>query len=149
MAGLQALSAFRCCAAPLIIENDSSTILLIFSLCSLNFRRLLKSPSRQSAYCHCEGDFAEPNFSKWSSFKGFGTFSCCFSSPIFLFNFVSFQLVCMRVMCALLILRPIPLLHSIHGTPQYRVAHSCFPGILQAEHGRRMFRRGFLSFGGH
>lgn len=97
MAGLQALSAFRCCAAPLIIENDSSTILLIFSLCFLNFRRLLKSPSRQSAYCHCEGDFAEPNFSKCNSFKGFGTFSCWFSSPIFLLNFVSFRLVCMHV----------------------------------------------------
>lgn len=144
MAGLQALSAFRCCAAPLIIENDSSTILLIFSLCSLNFRRLLKSLSRQSAYCHCEGDFAEPNFSKCSSFKGFGTFSCCFSSPIFLFNSVPFQFVCM---CALLILHPIPFL--LHGTSQYGVAHFCFPGILQAEQGRRMFRRGFLSFGGH
>lgn len=103
MAGLQALSAFRCCAAPLIIENYSSTILLIFSLCSLNFRRLLKSPSRQSAYCHCEGDFAEPNFSKCSSFKGFGTFSCCFSSPFFfsnfffLFNLCTFVYVCVCI----------------------------------------------------
>lgn len=146
MAGLQALSAFRCCAAPLIIENYSSTILLIFSLCSLNFRRLLKSPSRQSAYCHCEGDFAEPNFSKCSSFKGFGTCSYCFSSPIFLLNLFLFD----WCVCALLMLHPIPfLLPSIHGTARCGVAHFCFPGILQAEHGRRMFKRGFLSFGGH
>lgn len=131
MAGLQALSAFRCCAAPLIIENYSSTILLIFSLCSLNFRRLLKSPSRQSAYCHCEGDFAEPNFSKCSSFKGFGTFSCCFSSPFFFFLIFFFFSICARLcmcVCAFLTLHPIPfLLHSIHGTPQYRVSSFLLP----------------------